>query len=144
MLITDPNSSLALYLFCLTRNSSNILCLYFFWLPYVVLGVVHHCHAAIDMFFVLFSPPSASVFQLETFFALPPKERKFVPRDPRRTQALLDVNNWSVTPSPVRRARVTSNLVSAHSSCSQRLLRVLELTTAHCMPHYHLPVSTLC
>ncbi|GFO09241.1 calcium uptake protein 3, mitochondrial [Plakobranchus ocellatus] len=28
---------------------------------------------------------------LEVFFALPPKERKFVPRDPRKTQALLDL-----------------------------------------------------
>ncbi|GFR65127.1 mitochondrial calcium uptake family, member 3b [Elysia marginata] len=30
------------------------------------------------------------IARLETFFALPPQERKFVPRDPRRTQALLD------------------------------------------------------
>ncbi|RUS72637.1 hypothetical protein EGW08_019611, partial [Elysia chlorotica] len=36
-------------------------------------------------------PLFISVFQLETFFALPRKERKFVPRDPKQTQALLDL-----------------------------------------------------
>ena len=32
-----------------------------------------------------------SLFQLESFFALPPKERKFVPRPSAQLQAILDV-----------------------------------------------------
>jgi hypothetical protein len=32
-----------------------------------------------------------SLFQLESFFALPPKERKFVPRPSAQMQAILDV-----------------------------------------------------
>lgn len=47
-----------------------------------------HCigdWALILFFFVMF-------FQLETFFTLPPQERKFVPREQKKLQALLDVN----------------------------------------------------